>query len=865
MLSRKRYSKRSSGSPPTRYYTVTVEAQPDDAGTVNGGGVYARGDYAVVYATVGAGYRFVSWTENGSIVSYSSMYGFDVYQDRHLVANFELAVILTLSTSPEGIGSTTGAGTYPMNTSVYIYANVPEGYNFSHWEENGEVYSYMNYILVTLLSTNRHLTAVLEVIEQFQVTLSIEPVNAGTVTGNGNYFSGDMVTVRAFPENDYNFLQWNDENGNFVSDMRVFSFLISENTHLEAVFELKEVETCDEFEIECSCSLSFDSYLNNTISVLSVGNLVAGDCEFEEYLIDWYRDGEHALVSGVGNDPEIEAFHPFIGDAAIPVLPGTWVPRVRYVVINGERVYAYNQAEEPCQKWCTLLQDLPVIIVVEPINCLTVNTDNGLYSFTLSYKTEMDFSLASRTVKFELPDDGSAAYLAFMFEGIMIADRIEIFLNDSLEPLTSWIVGWSATNSQYDVMPYIHGQSSIKYVLALPEYLPDSYLLIRITPSVLDNNINTEWTLRLKCLGIDTEWGCDYPTPEMQEITDISIVEDTVNCRNLISITKRELFKELYPNTPHPMANMRDYAGLSNTYSSSHSISGTVDEEEKKEIVYISNKASYNMKQWKSVDSPSEYVNCSSVLHISKTGNKTTFQCTSSDDYNAFYDSYSALMLTGYITEYVNDNTNYRYYRQIGVFIRLSQLNCGDQSSGTVYFVFHPSAIFSFDPNQLKIEVITSEVVFGLPYLECDDSYDYAEVLANNINQYHNKVDFNVSTMCRVKAPLGSAAGSYESIPIGNIINFSKGSIIWHRADIQQCEDLNMFCINQELYPKCYIFYSLFLRLIYTGDLPKYENYEIHNLLNSEGCYDPSNPVLIYKVENGVVTVNNLPYKPIQP
>lgn len=76
-------------------------------------------------------------------------------------------------------------------------------------------------------------------------------------------------------------------------------------------------------EIDCECVVSFDYYEENSVSVLSVGELLGTPCVLEEYVIDWFRNGEHAMVSGKGSDPDIQTFHPFVGIEAVPVLAGT--------------------------------------------------------------------------------------------------------------------------------------------------------------------------------------------------------------------------------------------------------------------------------------------------------------------------------------------------------------------------------------------------------------------------------------------------------------------------------------------------------------------------------------------------------------
>ena len=68
---------------------INVSAIPVYAGSASGGGSYYYGTNAAVAATRNFGYRFVSWTDNATVVSDSSSYTFPVNGNRTLVANFE--------------------------------------------------------------------------------------------------------------------------------------------------------------------------------------------------------------------------------------------------------------------------------------------------------------------------------------------------------------------------------------------------------------------------------------------------------------------------------------------------------------------------------------------------------------------------------------------------------------------------------------------------------------------------------------------------------------------------------------------------------------------------------------------------------
>ena len=80
---------------PVVNHTITVSANPAEAGTVTGGGEFEETDEITVKAVANDGYEFVNWTENEVEVSTDAEYTFQVLADRALVANFKKAAPAT--------------------------------------------------------------------------------------------------------------------------------------------------------------------------------------------------------------------------------------------------------------------------------------------------------------------------------------------------------------------------------------------------------------------------------------------------------------------------------------------------------------------------------------------------------------------------------------------------------------------------------------------------------------------------------------------------------------------------------------------------------------------------------------------------
>jgi hypothetical protein len=88
----------------TPAFTIAVSASPPAGGLVTGGGNYSSGSNVMVIATANAGFSFVNWTENGSIVSSTPNYNFAASAARNLVANFVLVpqITATPTITPSG-------------------------------------------------------------------------------------------------------------------------------------------------------------------------------------------------------------------------------------------------------------------------------------------------------------------------------------------------------------------------------------------------------------------------------------------------------------------------------------------------------------------------------------------------------------------------------------------------------------------------------------------------------------------------------------------------------------------------------------------------------------------------------------------
>lgn len=214
-------------------FDVTLtESLQGSVTSFSGAGRYPYETQVTASAEIAHGFTFSHWEEDGSTVSTSNPYTFELVDNTDLVAvctrnNYTLTLL-----KDENITSVTGGGTYPYETQVTATAVVPHGFTFSNWTSNGEVVSESNPYSFSL-SDNTELTANCT---RNNYTVSLTSGAPGTIdslNGGGTYPYETQVTVEAVPMSNYEFVKWTDGTSD-VSTSNPYTFVLTDDTDLVA-------------------------------------------------------------------------------------------------------------------------------------------------------------------------------------------------------------------------------------------------------------------------------------------------------------------------------------------------------------------------------------------------------------------------------------------------------------------------------------------------------------------------------------------------------------------------------------------------------------------------------------------------------
>ena len=198
-----------------RKYNLEVCTSPEEGGTVQGTGSYAKGKAVNLLAESSVGYVFDRW--EGDICCDKNPISVIIESDKKVIAVFVKApekrqyTLLTKAQPAKG-GSVEGGGTQVENTKITIKAVPEQGWGFNHW--SGSLTGSRNPADI-LIDTDKYVVAHFSSGLQVKLTVIINPpeaVKAVRVRASDKYIKGTKVKVQAdVLSTDWKFVRWEED------------------------------------------------------------------------------------------------------------------------------------------------------------------------------------------------------------------------------------------------------------------------------------------------------------------------------------------------------------------------------------------------------------------------------------------------------------------------------------------------------------------------------------------------------------------------------------------------------------------------------------------------------------------------------
>ncbi len=220
------------------YYQVTAETSPNVAGSISGTGEYLENSSCTLEITANSGYDYIGLFEGDHLITTNDSYTFTVSSDRHFTAKFQILINyyqVTADIFPDESGVVNGLGAYQEDEICTLEMISDVGYEFVALKENGEIVSDESSFSF-IVDSDRHFTAEFAP-KTFEIILSAEPEEGGTVSGSGSYSYGENVYAIAINNDNYIFSKWTNEEGVEVSKNPQYVFTATESRELVANFE----------------------------------------------------------------------------------------------------------------------------------------------------------------------------------------------------------------------------------------------------------------------------------------------------------------------------------------------------------------------------------------------------------------------------------------------------------------------------------------------------------------------------------------------------------------------------------------------------------------------------------------------------
>ncbi len=200
-------------------YNVVVNAE---YGVAEGIGQYNHGEVATLTVNANYGYDFIEWND----ANIDNPRQITITSDTTLTALFApKRFTISAETDDKSMGAIDGTGTYNYQQEVIITAIANHGYKFTQWDDNNTD----NPRTIKVEGDKNYKASFTK--EFFNITLSANDDNMGTVFGNGKFEYLSTTIIGAMPKAGYKFVSWSD--GNTINPR---NYTITDSTELVANF-----------------------------------------------------------------------------------------------------------------------------------------------------------------------------------------------------------------------------------------------------------------------------------------------------------------------------------------------------------------------------------------------------------------------------------------------------------------------------------------------------------------------------------------------------------------------------------------------------------------------------------------------------
>ena len=183
-------------------FTITVESNDEEMGTVSESGIYDYGTEIQISATPAEGYGFASWNDGNTDNPRTVI----VSEDITYTATFGAWRTITVLSADETMGTVSGSGVYVEGAQVEISAEAVEHYHFAQWNDGNTE----NPRTITVAGDSTFTASF--AIDRFTITVESADEAMGTVSESNTYDYGTEIQISATAAEHYHFVQWNDGN-----------------------------------------------------------------------------------------------------------------------------------------------------------------------------------------------------------------------------------------------------------------------------------------------------------------------------------------------------------------------------------------------------------------------------------------------------------------------------------------------------------------------------------------------------------------------------------------------------------------------------------------------------------------------------